>query len=241
MNTQTAVHVSSTDKNRVLRFLASIPDGAGDVEPPEWPSVQPAAGAARDAEVSRRGLRPAAAAAAAGERDAEAEQADAAQAQGAVVPGGLSDREASALQAQRKANAAFRELRTFNKGDVLVLMGPQGHLEIAQAKSNTNLDTQDAFEVSLHQPNNTSALHPRAFHSSTPHGKPTAHHNGRSSQKKGLLLDQQAAVFCISGTTPADCRGKSGHERNVHRLRQWPQRQEVAGALPEFNDRFLGG
>ena len=237
MNTQTAVHVSSTDKNRVLRFLASIPDGAGDVEPPEWPSVQPAAGAARDAEVSRRGLRPAAAAAAAGERDAEAEQADAAQAQGAVVPGGLSDREASALQAQRKANAAFRELRAFNKGDVLVLMGPQGNLEIAQAKSNTNLDTQDAFEVRFTNP--TTQAH--CTHSSTPHGKPTAHHNGRSSQKKGLLLDQQAAVFCISGTTPADCRGESGHERNAHRLRQWPQRQEVAGALPEFNDRFLGG
>lgn len=182
MNTQTALHVSSTDKSRVLRFLASIPSGAGDVEPPEWPSVQPAAGAARDAEVDRPGLRPEAAAAAAGEHDAEVEQADVAQARGAaVVPGGLSNSEASALQAQQKANAAFRELRTFNKGDVLVLMGPQGHLEIAQAKSNTNLDTQDAFEVPLHQPDNTSTPHPRASHSGTPREKPATHYNGRFS------------------------------------------------------------
>ena len=106
-----------------------------------------------------------------GERDAEAEQADAAQAQGAVVPGGLSDREASALQAQRKANAAFRELRAFNKGDVLVLMGPQGNLEIAQAKSNTNLDTQDAFEVRFTNP--TTQAH-------CTHGHFTAAHHTES-------------------------------------------------------------
>lgn len=71
--------------------------------------------------------------------------------------------------------------RTPPRKNTLVLMGPQGHLEIAQAKSNTNLDTQDAFEVPLHQPDNTSTPHPRASHSGTPREKPATHYNGRFS------------------------------------------------------------